>query len=86
MQPPQTVTWRYTANGELASKTVEAPGSTPSVTTYAYDVRGSLREVVLPDGTRISYVIDATGRRIGRKVTGVFTRKWLYQDTLRAIT
>jgi len=73
-------TFTYTANGELLTKTT---GS--DTTTYSYDVRGCLREVVLPDGTRVEYVIDPVGRRIGRKVNGVFTHKWLYQDMLRPI-
>jgi YD repeat-containing protein len=78
--PVLPTTFTYTANGELLAKTTGT-----STTSYSYDVRGSLRDVTLADGTRISYVIDATGRRIGRKVNGGFTQQWLYQDSLKPI-
>jgi RHS repeat-associated protein len=41
--------------------------------------------VKLPDGTSIEYVIDATNRRIGRKVNGVYTNRWLYGSGLTPI-
>jgi YD repeat-containing protein len=78
--PVLPTTFTYTANGELLAKTTGT-----STTSYSYDVRGSLRDVTLAEGTRISYVIDATGRRIGRKVNGGFTQQWLYQDSLKPI-
>ena len=42
-----------------------------------------LRWVRLPDGTRINYVVDVLGRRIGRKVNGTLGQGFLYQDALR---
>jgi RHS repeat-associated protein len=80
MQLPQNVSWTYTANGELQSKMVGA-----ATTSYSYDVRGNLRDVTLPDGRQIEYVIDATGRRTGEKVNDTLVKGWLYQDSLKPI-
>jgi RHS repeat-associated protein len=73
-------TYAYTANGELSSKTAGA-----QTTTYSYDVIGNLRNVTLPGGTQIEYVIDGQNRRVGKKVNGALTRGWLYQDQLKPI-
>ncbi len=72
--------YNYTANGELLSKTTHG-----ATTRYNYDVLGSLRSVQLPDGKQIEYVIDANGRRVGKKVDGVLTHAWLYQGSLNPI-
>jgi len=74
-------TYSYTANGELLSKT-----SNGATTQYQYDVLGNLRSVQLPDGKQLEYVIDASGRRVGKKVNGVLTQGWLYQGSLNPIT
>jgi RHS repeat-associated protein len=73
-------TYTYTANGELASKS--AGGQT---VTFDYGVLGNLRQVVLADGLTIDYVIDAAGRRVGKKVGGVLTQGLLYQDQLNPV-
>jgi RHS repeat-associated protein len=73
-------TYSYTANGELLSKT-----SNGATTQYQYDVLGNLRSVKLPDGKQLEYVIDASGRRVGKKVNGVLTQGWLYQGSLNPI-
>jgi RHS repeat-associated protein len=44
-----------------------------------------LRSVILPNGTLIEYLIDGSGRRIGRKVNGVVTHKWLYSSDLKIV-
>jgi len=72
--------YTYTANGELLTKKDTVSNST---TSYQYDVRGALRSVDLPNGKAIDYVIDAYGRRVGKKVNGVFTRGWIYRDSLK---
>ncbi len=41
--------------------------------------------MVLADGLTIDYVIDAAGRRIGKKVGGVLTKGFLYQDALNPV-
>ena len=71
-------TYTYTANGELTSKT-DASGTTH----YTYDVLGNLRQVVLPDGKNIEYVIDGQNRRIGKKVNGALVRTYIWEDQLR---
>jgi RHS repeat-associated protein len=73
-------TYDYTANGELRRK--ESHGE---ITQYRYDVLGNLRFVRLPDGKEIEYVIDGRNRRIGKKVNGVLTQSFLYQDSLNPV-
>jgi YD repeat-containing protein len=70
----------YSANGELQKK-IDAQGTT----LYNYDVLGNLRSVSLPDGRLIEYVIDASNRRVGKKVNGTLTTGWIYGDQLRII-
>jgi RHS repeat-associated protein len=65
----------YTANGELATQTVGA-----QTTTYSYDVLGNLTAVKLPNGTAISYIVDAEQRRVGKQVNGTLTEGFLYDD------
>lgn len=72
--------YSYTANGELLSKMT---GGT--TTSYAYDVLGNLMQVVLPGATTIDYVIDGRNRRTGKKVNGVLTQSFLFQDQLNPI-
>ena len=55
------------------------------ITRYDYDVFGGLKSVTLPDATTITYAQDPLGRRIGRKVNGTWTNKWLYKDQLNPI-
>jgi RHS repeat-associated protein len=73
-------TYAYTANGELQSKTV---GS--QTTQYHYDVFGNLTNVTLPNGTVIEYVVDGRDRRVGKKVNGTFTSKFLYLNQLKPL-
>lgn len=71
-------TYEYTANGELQSKV--QGGQT---TTYNYDALGNLRQVTLPNGTQIEYLIDGQNRRIGKKVNNVLVQGFLYQGQLQ---
>jgi RHS repeat-associated protein len=80
LQAAQKVSWSYTANGEVSGRTVGT-----ATTLFSYDVRGNLRDVTLTNGVRIEYLVDATGRRLGRKVGGTLTRGWLYQDGLKPV-
>ena len=70
----------YTANGELNTKT---KGTT--TTNYQYDVLGNLKQVILPNGTHIDYLIDGQNRRIGKKIEGFLKQGFLYQDQLQPI-
>ncbi len=70
-----STTYTYTANGELKSKT--ASGQT---TTYTYDVLGNLKQVSLPNGNVIEYIIDGLNRRVGKKMNGVLIRMYVYQS------
>lgn len=45
---------------------------------FDYDALGRLRFVQLPDGRTIDYVIDAYGRRVGKKVNGALVKQWVY--------
>ena len=65
------LSYTYTANGELTSKT---DGS--ATVTYDYDVAGNLRQLVLDSGVTIDYVIDASNRRVGKKVGGWSRCAW----------
>ena len=73
-------TYQYSANGELQSKT-----NSNGTTRYDYDVLGNLKAVMLADGTRLEYTVDGAGRRVGKKVNGVFVQGFLYQDDLKPV-
>ncbi len=73
-------TYTYSANGELSTKSVGG-----QLTTYTYDARSNLKSVALPDGTKIDYVVDAIGRRIGKKRSGTLQRGFLYSGPLRIV-
>jgi len=76
------ITCTYGSNGELKTRQVGA--ATPS--KYTYDALGNLMKVVLPSGTdSIEYLIDGQNRRVGRKLNGVVTRRWLYQNQLNPV-
>lgn len=67
----------WSRNGTLSSVTTAG-----QITTYSYDVRGTLTSVALPGGQPIEYFNDAAGRRIGKKVGGTLQRGWLWDGDL----
>jgi RHS repeat-associated protein len=69
--------YAYTGNGELTRKM-----SGTDTTRYRYDALGNLRDVYLPNGDHIEYVIDVQQRRIWRKLNGTLQKGWLYQNQL----
>ncbi|HEY2091288.1 MAG TPA: BPSL0067 family protein [Thermoanaerobaculia bacterium] len=70
----------YGDNGELQKK-MDSSGTT----LYSYDPQGNLRSVTLPNGTLIEYVIDASNRRVGKKVNGTLVAGWLYSGAQRIV-
>lgn len=76
------LTFTYTANGELLTKTNTSNDET---THYDYDVLGNLIGVSLPDGAEIEYLIDGLNRRIGKKLNGELVQSFLYQDGLNPV-
>jgi RHS repeat-associated protein len=54
-------------------------------TSFTYDAYGNLVHVRLADGTWVEYLIDATNRRIGKRVNGVTVQKFLYSGDLRIV-
>ena len=70
--------YSYSAAGALTQKTQGA-----QVTSYGYDIFGNLRSVNLPGGGQIGYLVDGSNRRMGKKVNGAVTQRWVYQDALR---
>lgn len=72
-----TATYAFTSNGDLQSTTTGG-----QTTMYQYDVLGNLKSVVGPTGFTIEYVVDGQNRRIGKKVNGVLTQGFLYQNQL----
>ena len=71
----------YNATGQLESRTDTVSGEH---TAYHYDELGRLLAVTLPGGTEVHYLIDAAGRRVGRRVgSGPVTDTLVYLDALR---
>ncbi len=80
LQTYGAASYSYTANGELASKTVGT-----QITRYTYDVLGNLLGATLPDGRTLTYGVDANNRRIAKQVNGVLVQGFLYQGQLRPV-
>jgi len=74
-----TTWYAYTGAGEL-----QRAVTGPDTTRYTYDALGNLLRVVV-SGDTIEYVIDGLNRRVGRKVNGAWTHRWLYADGLRPV-
>ncbi|NUP09295.1 MAG: RHS repeat protein, partial [Polyangiaceae bacterium] len=53
-----------------ARRTAKRDKKSGEVTDYVWDVRDRLREIRLPDGTRVTMEYDAFGRRTRKEVTG----------------
>jgi len=97
--PDAAITYRYDVQDRLVQRSGPAPrdyASTPNgerqskttangTTSYRYDSVGNLASVRLPSGAQIAYVLDAGGRRIGKRVDGTLVQALLYQDALRPI-
>jgi RHS repeat-associated protein len=73
-------TYQYNAAGDLLQK-----GTAAGSTDYQYDALGNLRQVALPGGMQIEYLIDPLNRRIGKKKNGQLQNGLIYQDGLRPL-
>jgi len=77
-----TKTYIFTTNGELKTVSDTATGL---VTNYAYDALGNLLSVTPSVGAKIEYIVDGANRRVGKKVAGVLTQAWIYQNALKPV-
>jgi RHS repeat-associated protein len=66
-----------------AARLATALEDAPTKSRFDYDSLGNLRGVLLPDGTRIEYIVDAANRRTGKKVDGTLVQGFLYNGTLQ---
>jgi RHS repeat-associated protein len=80
LQQSGNASYTFTPLGQLFEKVEGA-----STTRYTYDTVGALTQVTLPSGVVIDYVIDAAGRRVGKKLNGALQKGWLYESALRII-
>ncbi len=71
-------TFEFTGNGQVKARVEGA-----NRTEYRYSTQGALLEVQLPDGSRISYIYDGLGRRVGRAVNGVLVQGFLFRNPLK---
>ncbi len=75
-----TVSYTFSSLGQLATKTEGT-----QTTRYQFDAAGTLTQVTLPGNKTVDYELDASGRRVGRKVDGVKRQGWLYDGLLRVV-
>jgi RHS repeat-associated protein len=73
-------TYAYSPNGYLATAT-----SGGKTTSYTYDDLGNLTDVTLTEGTKIHYLIDGNGDRIGKEVNGTLVAGYLYDTAGRVV-
>jgi len=74
-------TYTFSHSGQLMGVVDSSSGSQWG---YTYDALGNLRQVVLPNGNVIDYVVDGENHRIWKKRTGVgVVQGFVYSDALR---
>lgn len=86
------IKYTYGANGELKKREIRTSASAFNTWNYTYDALGNLITVTKPgtSTTIYTYLVDALGRRIGKKEkigTGADTlkKRWLYRDGLTPV-
>lgn len=72
------VDYSYTDRGTLFQRD---DGET--LETFTYDALGNLTQIERNTGSTISYVIDAQGRRVGKKVGGSVDKQYIWSSQLR---
>jgi RHS repeat-associated protein len=72
----------YTPDGRLLRRMDDAAGT---VTSYVYDIQGNLREVLLPNGRKIEYLVDGVDRRVETRIDGQVQSRLIYRTTLQPV-
>jgi RHS repeat-associated protein len=70
-------TYQFDVDGFMTQKTAAA-----GTLRTSYSSRGELLSVTLPSDTIITYDHDPMGRRIGKRVNGTITEKYLWKDAV----
>jgi len=75
--------YSYTPRGTLFEKLSDAGDQTD----YTYDLAGNLTRVRIDPAAgptkTIDYIIDASGRRVGKKTNGAFSKQYVWSSALR---
>ena len=77
-----TRSYTHTDNGEVEAVSDSATGGT---TSYTYDAFGDLRSATLPDGRVVTYLHDASLRRVAKEIDGIRERGFVYLDGFRPL-
>ena len=64
---------------------MKVDSGTGATTSYAYDVFGNLRHVVLPNGDAVDYLIDGQNRRVGKKINNALIQGFLYLNNSKPV-
>jgi RHS repeat-associated protein len=74
--------YQYNSDGQLIQKT-----NNQNITKYSYDTFGNLKEVILPDQTKITYLYNANNQRTSKLINNQIHEKylWLNLTTLLAV-
>ena len=76
-----TTTYTYDDHGNVLTR---ARTGTPAQ-TLTWDSQGSLLSVTQAPSLPVKYIVDAQGRRVGRRLNGVLDREWFYDGQLRIV-
>ena len=71
-----TKTYSYNNNGDLVSVANSADSTTK---LFVYDVFGNLKQANVA-GKTMTYLVDAKNRRVGKKVNGLLSQAFVYQN------
>jgi RHS repeat-associated protein len=82
LQTHGATSYTFGPNGDLQQR-LRPPEVAP--TQYTYDALGALTHVRLPDGTQVDYVVDALGRRVGKRLNATRVQGFLYDGSLRVV-
>ncbi len=77
-----TLQFTHNLNGELVTIT-DSANLPAGGTSFTYNVFGHFKSVTLPNGSQITYPLDAFNRRVGKRVNGSLVKQFLWQDGLK---